>query len=146
MGTTTYIGSTMSLGGLETGVESASEPSLTIDERDVKEIIESIKEAQYFDASSMAPLTPASVAAIVRLRAYTPPPFATWDKLPLSRKAAVLILLFADRRGDLRVVLTMRASTLRNYSGQAAFHGGKQTHLTRSLLISLEGKLARRSV
>ena len=53
----------MSLGGLETGVESASEPSLTIDERDVKEIIESIKEAQHFDASSMAPLTPASVVS-----------------------------------------------------------------------------------
>lgn len=56
-------------------------------------------------------------AAIARLRAYRAPPFTIWDKLPLSRKAAVLILLFADRRGDLRVVLTMRASTLRNYSG-----------------------------
>lgn len=54
----------------------------------------------------------------------------------------MLILLFADRRGDLRVVITIRASTLRNYSGilacpyvlclfanritgQAAFPGGK---------------------
>ncbi|PBP22674.1 hypothetical protein BUE80_DR006583, partial [Diplocarpon rosae] len=82
-------------------------------------------EAQYFDATSMAPLTPTSLAAIARLRAFQPPPFSTWDRLPLSRKAAVLILLFADRRGDLRVVLTMRASTLRNYSGQAAFPGGK---------------------
>lgn len=74
----------------------------------------------------------------------------------------MLILLFADRRGDLRVVLTMRASTLRNYSGTShltvsGFNSDKkqdrqlslvekQTHLTRSLLISLEGKLARRSV
>ncbi|KAK6587288.1 hypothetical protein PZA11_000578 [Diplocarpon coronariae] len=73
----------------------------------------------------MAPLTPASLAAIARLRAFKPPPFSTWDRLPLSRRAAVLILLFADQRGDLRVVLTMRASTLRNYSGQAAFPGGK---------------------
>jgi coenzyme A diphosphatase NUDT7 len=56
-------------------------------------------------------------AAIARLRAYKPPPFSTWDHLPLSRRAAVLVLLFADRRGDLRVVLTMRAATLRNYSG-----------------------------
>jgi hypothetical protein len=56
-------------------------------------------------------------AAIARLRAYKPPPFKAWDKLPLSRRAAVLVLLFADRHGDLRVVLTMRASTLRNYSG-----------------------------
>ncbi|KAK0119063.1 hypothetical protein ONS95_007925 [Cadophora gregata] len=115
----------MSLESLDTGSEPASESDIEINERDVKEVIESIKEAQYFDASSMAPLTPASLAAIARLRAYTPPPFTTWDKLPLSRKAAVLILLFADRRGDLRVVLTMRASTLRNYSGQAAFPGGK---------------------
>ncbi|KAI9053479.1 hypothetical protein LZ554_002435 [Drepanopeziza brunnea f. sp. 'monogermtubi'] len=73
----------------------------------------------------MAPLTPAAVAAIARLRAFHPPPFSTWDHLSLSRKAAVLILLFADRRGDLRVVLTMRAASLRSYSGQAAFPGGK---------------------
>jgi hypothetical protein len=35
-----------------------------IDENEVKQIIESIKEAQYFDASSMAPLTPASLVSI----------------------------------------------------------------------------------
>ncbi|KAH9221557.1 NUDIX hydrolase domain-like protein [Leptodontidium sp. 2 PMI_412] len=115
----------MSLESLEKDSQTSADSARDISERDVKEIIESIKEAQYFDASSMAPLTPASVAAIARLRAYKPPPFTIWDKLPLSRKAAVLILLFADRRGDLRVVLTMRASTLRNYSGQAAFPGGK---------------------
>ena len=45
--------------------------------------------------------------------------------MPLSRRAAVLILLFTDRKGDLRVVLTMRASTLKSYSGQAALPGGK---------------------
>lgn len=45
--------------------------------------------------------------------------------MPLSRRAAVLILLFADSRGDLRVVITMRASTLSSYSGQAALPGGK---------------------
>lgn len=45
--------------------------------------------------------------------------------MPLSRKAAVLILLFADPSGDLRVVITMRASTLKSYSGQAALPGGK---------------------
>lgn len=37
----------------------------------------------------------------------------------------MLILLFADRRGDLRVILTIRSSTLRNYAGQAALPGGK---------------------
>lgn len=56
-------------------------------------------------------------AAITRLRAYKPPPFPLWDKLPLSRRAAVLILLYADRHGDLRVVLTMRAASLRSFSG-----------------------------
>ena len=51
--------------------------------------------------------------AIARLRVYVPPPSA-YSSLPLSRRAAVLILLFADRRGDLRVVLTMRANTLKS--------------------------------
>ncbi|EXJ69122.1 uncharacterized protein A1O5_08057 [Cladophialophora psammophila CBS 110553] len=45
--------------------------------------------------------------------------------MPLSRKAAVLILLFADPYGELRVVITMRASSLSSYSGQAALPGGK---------------------
>ena len=58
-----------------------------------------------------------SKAAIARLRAYKPPPFPTWDHLPVSRRAAVLILLYADRKGDLRVVITMRATSLRNFSG-----------------------------
>lgn len=45
--------------------------------------------------------------------------------MPLSRKAAVLVLLFADKNGELRVVVTMRASSLSSYSGQAALPGGK---------------------
>ncbi len=57
-------------------------------------------------------------AAVARLRAYTPPPFPLWDRLPLSRRAAVLILLYADRQGDLRVVITMRAASLRSFSGR----------------------------
>ncbi|KAI0391672.1 hypothetical protein F5Y17DRAFT_439667 [Xylariaceae sp. FL0594] len=84
----------------------------------------------YWDASTMAPLSAVSAAAIARLRAYKPPPFPIWDRLPLSRRAAVLILLFADRRGDLRVVITMRAASLRNFSGHAAFPGGKADSLS----------------
>jgi 8-oxo-dGTP pyrophosphatase MutT (NUDIX family) len=61
---------------------------------------------------------------LARLRGYVPPP-ASWASMPLSRRAAVLILLFADPHGSLRVVLTMRASTLKSYSGQAALPGGK---------------------
>lgn len=64
-------------------------------------------------------------AAIARFRAYKPPAFPLWDRLPVRRRAAVLILLYADRRGDLRVVITMRAASLRNFSGHAAFPGGK---------------------
>ncbi|KAI1799279.1 NUDIX hydrolase domain-like protein [Daldinia bambusicola] len=86
----------------------------------------------YWDASTMAPLNKISAAAIARLRAYKPPPFPTWDHLPVSRRAAVLILLFADRRGDLRVVITMRATSLRNFSGHAAFPGGKADSLQES--------------
>ncbi|KAH9902165.1 NUDIX hydrolase domain-like protein [Xylariomycetidae sp. FL2044] len=86
----------------------------------------------YWDASTMAPLNAASAAAIARLRAYRPPPFPTWDRLPVSRRAAVLILLFSDRRGDLRVVITMRAASLRNFSGHAAFPGGKADSIQES--------------
>ncbi|KAI1177412.1 hypothetical protein F4777DRAFT_541936 [Nemania sp. FL0916] len=97
----------------------------------------SLAEAQdqasyYWDASTMAPLNALSAAALARLRAYKPPPFPTWDRLPVSRRAAVLVLLFADRRGDLRVVITMRAASLRNFSGHAAFPGGKADSLSES--------------
>ena len=61
---------------------------------------------------------------LARLRGYVPPA-SNWANMPLSRRAAVLILLFADPCGSLRVVLTMRSSTLRSYSGQAALPGGK---------------------
>ena len=66
-----------------------------------------------------------SKAALARLRSYKPPPFPIWDSLPVSRRAAVLLLLFSDRHGALRVVITMRAASLRNYSGHAALPGGK---------------------
>ncbi|KAI1264138.1 NUDIX hydrolase domain-like protein [Xylariaceae sp. FL1019] len=84
----------------------------------------------YWDASTMAPLNKVSAAAIARLRAYKPPAFPTWDRLPVTRRAAVLILLFADRMGDLRVVITMRAASLRSFSGHAAFPGGKADSLS----------------
>ena len=43
---------------------SLEEPKIEIDENEVKDIIESIKEAQYFDAGSMAPLTPAALVSL----------------------------------------------------------------------------------
>lgn len=92
--------------------------------------LDSLPASDYWDASTMASLNAVSAAAIARLRAYKPPPFPTWDRLPVSRRAAVLVLLFADRRGDLRVVITMRAASLRSFSGHAAFPGGKADSLT----------------
>lgn len=62
--------------------------------------------------------------ALDRLRAYQAPP-TVWADMPLSRRAAVLIILFADSKGDLRAIVTMRAATLRSYTGQAALPGGK---------------------
>ncbi|SPO00885.1 related to coenzyme A diphosphatase [Cephalotrichum gorgonifer] len=82
-------------------------------------------ETNHWELETMAPLNVVSAAAIARLRAYTPPPFPLWDRLPVSRRAAVLLLLYADRQGDLRVVLTMRAANMRTFSGHAAFPGGK---------------------
>ncbi|RSL39646.1 hypothetical protein CEP53_013906 [Fusarium sp. AF-6] len=79
----------------------------------------------YYDALTMSPLNAMSTAALARFRAYKPPAFPLWDRLPARRRAAVLILLYADRRGDLRVVITMRAASLRSFSGHAAFPGGK---------------------
>ena len=49
--------------------------------------------------------------AIDKLRNYIPPP-TTYYSVPVSRRAAVLLLLFADAKGDLRVVVTIRAKTL----------------------------------
>ena len=38
--------------------------SIVIDQDEVAELIESIKESEYFDAKSMAPLSPASVVSL----------------------------------------------------------------------------------
>ncbi|RAR06791.1 atp-dependent rna helicase eif4a [Stemphylium lycopersici] len=69
-------------------------------------------------------LSQRSVQALDRLRKYTPPP-TQWHSCPLTRRAAVLILLFPDCHGELKVVLTVRSAQLRNYSGQVALPGGK---------------------
>lgn len=42
----------------------------------------------------------------------------------------MLILLFADRRGDLRVVLTVRSHLLRTFAGHVALPGGRADFLT----------------
>jgi coenzyme A diphosphatase NUDT7 len=79
----------------------------------------------YWDAAAMGALSPASLAAVARLRAYAPPPFPIWSRMPPRRRGAVLILLYPDRHGALRVVITMRAAGLRTFPNQAALPGGK---------------------
>ncbi|KAJ5965408.1 hypothetical protein N7481_012122 [Penicillium waksmanii] len=69
--------------------------------------------------------------AINRLRTYVPPPTAYGD-VPLNRRAAVLILLYADPNGELRVVITIRSKTLSSYAGEAALPGGKADTLDES--------------
>lgn len=61
---------------------------------------------------------------INRLKNYKPPS-NQWDEFDVSRRAAVLILLFPDSKGELRVVLTERSSNLRTFAGQVALPGGK---------------------
>ncbi|KAJ5718246.1 hypothetical protein N7488_003892 [Penicillium malachiteum] len=67
--------------------------------------------------------------AINRLRAYVPPPTA-YNDVPLSRRASVLLLLYADQKGDLRIVITIRAKTLSSYAGDAALPGGRADTLS----------------
>ncbi|KAF1942593.1 hypothetical protein EJ02DRAFT_162695 [Clathrospora elynae] len=76
-------------------------------------------------------LSQSSVQVLNRLRSYTPPP-TQWYNCPLTRRAAVLILLFPDRHGELKVVLTMRSAQMRNYAGQVALPGGKADTLEES--------------
>ncbi|KAH7563811.1 hypothetical protein BM1_00858 [Bipolaris maydis] len=80
--------------------------------------------------ASMA-LSQRSAQALCRLRQYTPPA-TQWHNCPLTRRAAVLILLFPDSHGELKVVLTVRSAQLRNYSGQVALPGGKSDTLEES--------------
>ncbi|SMN20677.1 similar to Saccharomyces cerevisiae YLR151C PCD1 Peroxisomal nudix pyrophosphatase with specificity for coenzyme A and CoA derivatives [Maudiozyma saulgeensis] len=44
---------------------------------------------------------------------------------PSGRRSAVLVLLFIGSRGELRVLLTKRSRSLRNFSGHVSFPGGK---------------------
>ncbi|KAF8456215.1 NUDIX hydrolase domain-like protein, partial [Terfezia claveryi] len=75
------------------------------------------------------PPSPKQQRAILRLQAYKPPK-TSYDSMPLSRRAAVLVLLFPDIHGRLRVVLTLRSERLRNFAGQVALPGGKADTLT----------------
>ncbi|EIN11101.1 hypothetical protein PUNSTDRAFT_101119 [Punctularia strigosozonata HHB-11173 SS5] len=75
------------------------------------------------DAPVTLHLNRSSRQCLRNLVAYRPSslPF----KVPRSRCAAVLVALFAGRNGDLWVILSQRASSLRTYAGDTALPGGK---------------------
>ncbi|KAI0650863.1 NUDIX hydrolase domain-like protein [Trametes meyenii] len=73
--------------------------------------------------SPIPELTPESRRCIQTLAAYRPP--KTPLRYPKSRSAAVLVALFVGRMGNLYVLLSRRASSLRTYAGDTALPGGK---------------------
>ena len=44
---------------------------------------------------------------------------------PITKRAAVLVLLFENTREEIRVVLTKRSADMNSHAGQVAFPGGK---------------------
>lgn len=68
--------------------------------------------------------------AINSLRAYVARAAAgqtvsAWHRVPVARRAAVLVLLFLGRGGEWRVVLTRRLARLRSFPGHVLLPGGK---------------------
>ncbi|RPD67402.1 hypothetical protein L227DRAFT_538534 [Lentinus tigrinus ALCF2SS1-6] len=80
---------------------------------------------------SVPQLTPESRRCIQNLAAYRPP--KTRLRWPKSRSAAVLVALFIGRMGDLYVLLSRRALSLRTYAGDTALPGGKWDETDKSL-------------
>lgn len=68
-------------------------------------------------------------------------PQLIWNKLPLSRRSAVFILLFLGQLNELRVILTKRSSSLRNFPGHISLPGGKA-----DLSLESEWNVARREM
>jgi peroxisomal coenzyme A diphosphatase NUDT7 len=66
--------------------------------------------------------------ALSRLRSYPVKP-SIWDEVPFTRRAGVLVLLFANKHNELATVLTLRSSNLTSFSGDAALPGGKADSL-----------------
>ncbi|CAO1619005.1 unnamed protein product [Parajaminaea phylloscopi] len=72
-------------------------------------------------------LTDESTAALRNLAAHVPDPGSEPcpEAVPAFRRAAVLLGLFGARRGDLYVVLSQRAASLRSHGGDTAIPGGR---------------------
>ncbi|WRT64678.1 uncharacterized protein IL334_001612 [Kwoniella shivajii] len=73
--------------------------------------------------SLLPPLTPESLRCIYRLQRYVPP--VESRRIPRKRSAAVAVVLFVGRLGDLYVLLSTRAGDMRTYAHDTALPGGK---------------------
>lgn len=56
-----------------------------------------------------------------------------------TRQAAVLVLLYEKPEGELRVLLTTRAKTLRTHPGQTALPGGRMDETDVSIVETAVG-------
>lgn len=50
---------------------------------------------------------------------------SVWNRVPYSRRAGVLLVLYENKWGDLSCILTMRTTQLSSFGGHAALPGGK---------------------
>ncbi|WVQ75914.1 hypothetical protein IAR50_005549 [Cryptococcus sp. DSM 104548] len=71
----------------------------------------------------LPPLKPESLQCVRRLARYSPPPRR--GRLPKRRCAAVAVMLFVGRLGDLYVLLSTRAGNMRTFAHDTALPGGK---------------------
>ncbi|KAI0940346.1 hypothetical protein AcV5_001480 [Taiwanofungus camphoratus] len=83
------------------------------------------------DEAPIPILKPESKRCLQNLLLYRPPKQRMI--YPKSRCAAVLVALFVGRMGDLYVLLSRRASTLRTYAGDTSLPGGKWEPRDRSI-------------
>jgi len=75
--------------------------------------------------ASSTVLTEDTRKCLQRLAAYKPLSHGQDVTCPLSRSAAVLVALFVGRSGDLYVLLSRRAETLRTFPGDTSLPGGR---------------------
>ncbi|OWZ28460.1 hypothetical protein C347_05667 [Cryptococcus neoformans AD2-60a] len=71
----------------------------------------------------LPPLKPESLQCIYHLLSYSPSKVKR--RLPLRRCAAVAVILFVGRLGDLYVLLSTRAGNMRTFAHDTALPGGK---------------------
>ncbi|CAN6595328.1 peroxisomal coenzyme A diphosphatase 1, peroxisomal [Trichomonascus vanleenenianus] len=66
-----------------------------------------------------------SMRALDALRSFPAAKQSVWHRLPFTRRAAVLVILYGNKYGDLNSILTMRSSDMTSFAGHAALPGGK---------------------